>query len=71
MDILDSDQSEELPLTIVTFNKDPDGDKDHKVKEAEVLFIAPRHLNKGIKMVEPIARKNALSGNDENLDERH
>ena len=36
-----------------------------------MLNIAPRHPNKGIKMVEPITRKNALSDNDENLDERH
>ena len=40
------------------FDKDPDGDRDHKVGEAEVLYIAPRHPNKGIKMVEPMTWKN-------------
>ena len=53
------------------FDKDPDGEKDHKVGEAEVLFIAPRHPNKGIKMAEPMTWKNALSDIDEDLDERH
>ena len=48
-----------------------DGDKEHKVREAEVLFIAPGHPDEGIMMVEPMTRKNALSNIDEDLDERH
>ena len=38
------------------------------VGEAEVLFIAPRHPNKGIKMTQPMTWKEAWK---ENLDEGH
>ena len=38
------------------------------VGEAEVLFIAPRHPNKGIKMTQPMTWKEALSDINENLD---
>ena len=34
-----------------------------------MLFIVPRHPNKGIKMTEPMTRKDALSDIDEDLDE--
>lgn len=53
------------------FDKDPEGDGDHMVGEAEVLFIAPRHPNKGIKMTQPMTWKEALSDINENLDEGH
>lgn len=36
-----------------------------------MLFIAPRHPNKGIKMVEPMTWRNALSDIDEDLDEHN
>ena len=38
------------------------------VGEVEVLFIAPRHPNKGIKMTQPMTWKEALSDINENLD---
>ena len=41
------------------------------VGEAEVLFIAPRHPNKGIKMTQPMTWKEALSDINENLDKGH
>lgn len=50
------------------FDKDPDEDKDHKVGEAEVLFIAPRHPNKGIKMEQPMSWKDALSDVGQDLE---
>ena len=41
------------------------------VGEVEVLFIAPRHPNKGIKMTQPMTWKEALSDINENLDKGH
>lgn len=51
------------------FDKDAEGDGDYKVGEAEVLFIAPRHPYKGIRMTQPMTWKEALSDIDGNLDE--
>ena len=60
-----------LRFKVHYFDKDPDGEEDRKVGEAEVLFIAPRHPNKGIKMQQPLTWKDALSDVDQDLEANH
>ena len=60
-----------LRFKVHYFDKDPDGDEDYKVGEAEVLFIAPRHPNKGIKMKQPMTWKDALSDVGGDLETSH
>ena len=61
-------QSISLRFKVHYFDKDPDGEEDHKVGEAEVIFSAPRHPNRGIKMQEPMTWKDALGVVDQDLE---